>query len=449
MRVRAISWIALLLALAVSACTEPEVILEGQRLDIRAPLDADPEDGAAPIPPGGVPPENVSAPIRLPGQVVNAAWTHKAGGPQHRITHPALGAQPQLLWSSGIGEGNSRRHRITADPVTDGTRIFTLDSRATVTAFALSGAPIWRRDLTPRGDRPDDASGGGLAVADGRLYVTTAFGELVTLDASNGDTVWVQKLEAAATAAPTVSGGLVHLVSRDSRAWAVDVRNGRVRWQIPGAPSRAGIVGGPSPAISGDSVILPFSSGQVIAANRTDGAAVWSTSVAGQRVGPVFARILELQGDPVVAGDTIYLGNSSGRTVAIEAATGARIWTANEGATGPVWATGGSLFLVSDRNELLRLDAATGERIWGVDLPLDVPVRREQRLKDRFVHYGPILAGGRLLVASDDGLLRAFSPESGALISATELPAPAARAPIVAARTMYLVTADGQLHAFR
>ena len=449
MRVRIRPGLILALALGLAACGEQELILEGQRLDLRAPLDADPDSDAAPIPPGGVTTENVSAPIRLPSQTVNAAWTHKAGSPQHRITHPALSSQPQLLWSADIGEGNTRRHRITADPVTDGTRIFTLDSRATVTAFALSGAPIWRRDLTPRGDQPDDASGGGLAVADGRLYVTTGFGELVTLDATNGDTVWVQKLDAAATGAPTVSGGLVHLVSRDSRAWAVDITNGRVRWEIPGAPSRAGIVGGPSPAISGDQVILPFSSGQVIAANRTDGATVWSTSVAGQRVGPVFARVLELLGDPVVAGDTVYLGNSSGRTVAIQAATGTRIWTANEGALGPVWATGGSLFLISDRNELLRLDAATGDRIWGVNLPLDVPVRRERRLKDKFVHYGPVLAGGRLLVASDDGLLRAFSPESGAQISSTELPAPAARAPIVAGRMMYLVTADGQLHAFR
>ena len=433
----------------LAGCGDQELILDGQRLDLRTPLEADPDGEVAPVPPGGSGVENRSAPINLPAPVANAAWTHKAGSPQHRVTHPALAAEPQPLWSASIGEGNSRRHRITADPVTDGTRLFTLDSRATVTAFTLSGATIWQRDLTPEGDQPDDASGGGLAVDEGRLYVTTGFGELVTLDATNGDTVWVQKLDAAATGAPTVSDGLAHLISRDARAWAVDTANGRVRWSIPGAPSRAGLVGGPSPAISGDSVILPFSSGQVIAANRSDGATVWSTSLAGQRVGPVFARVLDLLGDPVVTGDRVYLGNASGRIAAIEAATGARLWTANEGATGPVWVTGGSLFVISDRNELLRLDAGTGARIWAVDLPLDVPVRRERRLRDKFVHYGPVLAGGRLLVASDDGFLRSFRPEDGTLLSSTALDAPAARAPIVAGRVMYLVTADGRLTAFR
>ncbi|MGB1006987.1 MAG: hypothetical protein ACPGVX_07405, partial [Thalassobaculaceae bacterium] len=33
-----------------------------------------------------------------------------------------------------------------------------------------------------------------------------------------------------------------------------------------------------------------------------------------------------------------------------------------------------------------------------------------------YAHYGPVLAGGRLVVASSDGVLRFFTPESGALV---------------------------------
>ena len=55
-------------------------------------------------------------------------------------------------------------------------RIITLDSRARVTATGVNGATLWQADLTPAADRADDASGGGLAAADGKVFVTTELG---------------------------------------------------------------------------------------------------------------------------------------------------------------------------------------------------------------------------------------------------------------------------------
>jgi outer membrane protein assembly factor BamB len=365
------------------------------------------------------------------------------------VPQPALGAAVTQIWSRDIGAGNSRRQRLTVDPVVQGGQIFTMDAQARVTSLSTSGQVLWTRDLTRPGDKPEDASGGGLAVQGTRLFVATAFGQLHALDAASGATVWVQELDSVASGAPTVSGDIVTLVTRDSRAWGIDVANGRVRWQTPGARSVSGVVGSSAPAVADGRVILPFSSGQITALSLNTGETLWSTSLAGQRLGPVFARILDIGGDPVVAGGRVFMGNTSGRTVAVEAATGERVWTAEEGAFAPVWVEGGSVFLISDRNELLRLDAGTGERIWGVELPLFEPVRRARRLKDVYVHYGPVLAGGRLLVASDDGLLRSFSPVDGTLLSAVSLPEPAARPPVVAGGTLYIVGESGTLHAFR
>ena len=64
-------------------------------------------------------------------------------------------------------------------------------------------------------------------------------------------------------------------------------------------------------------------------------------------------------------------------------------------------------------------------------------------------HFGPVLAGGRLIVASSDGLIRAFDPASGALAGSVELPGGAASAPAVAGGVLYVVTKDGKLRAFR
>ncbi len=142
------------------------------------------------------------------------------------------------------------------------------------------------------------------------------------------------------------------------------------------------------------------------------------------------------------------MGNVSGRSVALDRATGERLWTLTDGATGPVWPVGGSIFLLNDLNELIRADAGSGEVIWRVALPRFVS-DRPKRQRDIHALYGPILAGGRLIVASSDETLREFDPVSGALLRTIDLPGGAASNPVVAGGVLYVVSAKGQLLAFR
>ena len=72
-----------------------------------------------------------------------------------------------------------------------------------------------------------------------------------------------------------------------------------------------------------------------------------------------------------------------------------------------------------------------------------------RRIPDIYAHYGPVLAGGRLWVASSDGVIRSFDPESGALLGSTPLPGGAATNPVVAGQPLYVVSSDGRLHAYR
>lgn len=74
---------------------------------------------------------------------------------------------------------------------------------------------------------------------------------------------------------------------------------------------------------------------------------------------------------------------------------------------------------------------------------------RVRRQSGIHAHYGPVLAGGRLFVASSDGVLRVFDPASGTLTGKAEIPGGAASAPAVAGQTLYVVGRDGQLHAYR
>ncbi len=429
-----------ILALAglVSAC-EREFILEGERFPLRAPFAED----------AGEAPENRELPIPLPPASANADWTHRLGSPSTRPAHPALSGDLRQAWSVSIGQGEGRRHRITAEPVSSGGVIYTLDSRARVTAVTTGGEVAWTRDLTPPGTRnPDGASGGGLAIANGRLYVTSAFAMLSVLDLNSGELIWDKRFDAPLSAAPTISGSHVYVVASDSTGWALDADTGQTDWQLSGAPSPSSMVGGAAPAVAGSLVLFPTPAGELIAARRDTGQIKWRRAVAGTRIGMAYASVTDVTGDPVVRGNTIYVGNQSGRVMALDVETGRPNWTADEAAYGPVWPVGDALFLMSDRNRVVRLEAGSGAFVWGESLPLFTQAR-ERRRAAIYPHYGPVLAGGRLIVGSGDGAIRSFDPVSGAPVGEVALNAGAAVSPIVVGGTLYVVSRDGQLVAFR
>ncbi|MDC0656421.1 PQQ-binding-like beta-propeller repeat protein [Leisingera sp. SS27] len=416
------------------ACAEKEVILRGEREDIRP-------DAAVEI-------VNQSRAISLPQQSANASWEQGHGAEAGRTAHPALAAAPQRIWSASIGSGDSRRQRITATPAVGGGLIYTLDSAAQVSAVSPQGQVLWQSEFVPAEDDEGQATGGGLAYADGVLYVSSGFGVLTALNAADGTLVWRQELDATGSGQPRISGGLVYLVAGDDTGWAVNAKDGRIAWQIDATPSPANVLGAPAPVVTSDLAVFAFGSGDLIATFRRGGLRRWSASVAGQRTGQTLSRISDVTGAPVVSGGRLYAGNNSGRTVAIDLESGDRLWTAREGAAGAAWPVGGSLFQVSDLNQLLRLDAGSGEVIWAVDLPgylKDKPRKRGQI----HVHHGPVVAGGQVVVASNDGLLRFFSPVDGSLARTVEVPGGATTAPVVAGRTLYVVSTKGDLLAYR
>lgn len=432
------------LAVVLAGCAEREEILPGVREDIRGVLGG--EDSVL----QDAVPENRVVPITLPRATANAAWPQRPGTPDTRTDHPAFSAAPQLLWSTKIGAGEGGRSRITADPVVAGGRIFTLDAAATVSATATDGAPVWSTDLVPARDRAKEGGFGGLAYADGTVFVTSGFGTLTALDAATGAQKWQQKLGESASGAPTVKNGVVFFTAGDDTAWAVNAKTGRIEWQLDASTSRNNVLGAPSPAVNDQVAIFGFGSGEIQAAFRGGGLRVWDAVLSGQRFALARTRVTDITGDPVIAGTTVYIGSHSGRLVALKASTGERLWTATEGAMGPVWVAGGSLFLVSDRNELVRLDAEDGSRIWGTELPLFVKAdKRPLRQKEIFAHYGPVLAGGHIVVASNDGLLRLFDPASGQLAASAEIPGGATTNPVFAGGVMYVVSTRGELLAYR
>lgn len=435
-------------AALLAACTK-DVILPGERFPVRAPLeDSVPVEGQpGPVAPP-LQPANQSRPISLPAAVANADWSQRGGSAAHVSPHGQLSAAPQRLWSVAIGSGNSRRNRVAAAPVVAEGRIVTMDAQSLVQATSTAGAPLWRVDLTAEFDRGGEVSGGGLAAGAGRVFVATGYGELVALQADSGAVIWRQRLDVPAEGAPTVVGGTVFVMGRDGTGWAIEAATGKVGWQLPAAAAVGEMIGGAAPASDGNAVIFPFSSGLLVAVTAANGDALWVAPVAGERLGRAYAALGGVTGDPVISGGAVYAGTAGGRTAAVSLSTGDRLWTAEEGALNPPLVVGGSVFVVSDEARLVRLDAGSGEVIWSVPLPYYTK-EKDRKRRAIFASFGPVLAGGHVVIVSEDGLVRLFNPTDGSLAGSAEIPGGAATAPALAGGVLYVVGANGQLHAFR
>jgi len=438
----------LVLCMGLAGC-ERDVILAGERFPVRAPLEdsAQVEGQPAPVAPP-LYPANQAVPIALPAALANADWTHRGGNARHTSGNGALSATPQRVFSAKIGAGNSKRMRVAASPVVSGGKVFAMDASTHVAAVSTNGAVLWTADLTPEFDRGGAVPGGGLAVQGNRIFAASGFGELVALDAGTGAVVWRQRLDSPVTGAPAVDGNAVYVMSRDGSAMAVAVADGKVLWQVPGAGNATGMIGSASPAIADSEVLLPFNSGELAAVSAETGDSTWGAAVAGKRLGRAYAVMGDVTGDPVVVNGVIYVGTAAGRTVAMDEKTGMRLWTAGEGAMNPPLVVGGSVFVVNDEARLVRLDASTGDVIWQAEMPY-FDKDKAKKHKAITAHYGPVLAGGRIVVASGDGPLRLFDPTTGTMVYSVDIPGGAASAPVLAQGMLFVVGGNGQLHAFR
>jgi outer membrane protein assembly factor BamB len=424
------------LALTLAACSwfeeDPER-LQGERIDVLGPerrLSAD---------------ESIQdREVQLPRPYVNAGWPQPGGNPPHAMFHLDLPDDPSRDWSVDVGEASGDRQQILAQPVVAGGRVYAMDAAATVSAYdAGSGGRVWRRELI---EDADGVFGGGAAVADGRLFVTTGAGRLFALDAETGETLWTYAASAPMRAGPTVRDGRVYAVSVVNETVALSAEDGTELWSHQGIEEQAGLLGSASPAATGSSVFVAYSSGELFALLPENGRSLWSDSLAGIARTQSVANLTDVRAKPVVEGNRVYAISNANRMVAIDTRRGARVWDKRLSGIEMPWVAGDWLYMVTTQSELLALERETGRIRWVTQLA------RWQDPDDKdgsIVWQGPVLAGDRLILLGSHGKAVSVSPYDGAVLGAIDIPGAPAAPPVVADETLYILTDAGTLAAYR
>lgn len=384
--------------------------------------------------------------VTLPPMQANSDWPTAGGNNAHSLGHVALSGGLQRAWVADIGEESDDGGRILAQPVIANGRVYTMDSRALVSSFdAGSGNPIWRKNLQPE-DEDEGFFGGGLAVAGGKVFVTTGFARVFALDAGSGNVIWEGRVPAPMRAAPTVADGRVFVVTLDNAVYAFNAEDGSELWQHVGFQELAGLVGAASPAVSGSTVIAPYSSGEIFALLAENGRELWSDNLATRNRTDQSSDLADIRALPVIDGQRVIAISHSGRMAALDMRRGLRAWEIKLGGKEMPWVAGDFIYAVTKEAQLVAVTREQGRVRWVRNLDRwQDPEDRE----DPISWVGPVLAGDRLIVASSTGVALTVSPYDGEILGSTQLPGPVSVPPSVANGILYFVTDGGQLVALR
>ncbi|MFN8972403.1 MAG: PQQ-binding-like beta-propeller repeat protein [Alphaproteobacteria bacterium] len=382
-------------------------------------------------------------PVDLPEAATNAIWL--SANQAMDSAPPSLPETLERSDSATIGEGNDFTRGDAPAPIVAAGHVFAMDGVGFVSAHAQDDIDnrVWLSDAATESDE-QDLLGGGLAYDAGSLYVATGYGRLVALDAKTGAKRWRTNVGAPVRGAPVAAGGMVVVLTADNQTLAFTAETGAPVWGHRGIRELAGFFSNTAPVVKDDLVIAAYSSGQIVALRLGTGDVIWSDSVGSPAKTSAASAFSGIDANPLVQDGVVYVVSAGGVMMANALINGRPLWGQRIAAHETPWAAGNVLFLLSSDHELAAVFKRDGMVRWAQSL------KQMDRTRDVTpTLYGPVLAGGRLLVASAAGDLLQFSATEGTPLATIDIRSGAASAPVIAGGRLYLVTSDATLHTYR
>lgn len=391
-------------------------------------------------------PSLANQPITLPAATANAEWPEPGGSPSHAMGNLALPNQVKKAWETSVGDGTARYTKVMSQPVVAAGRIFAMDGGVQVSALDPAGGKrFWQVDLKPEGQR-GNAFGGGPCFWNGHLFVSTGYAEVVSLDPNDGKIVWRKSVGSPVHSAPTVVDNRIFVVTVDNELVALSAEDGQRQWSHNGIPETGSLLGSASPAVEGEIAVVAYTSGELFALQVQNGRVLWSENLTSARSPGTMEGMADIHGRPVIDRGRVFAVSHSGRMMAIDLRTGNHVWEQELGGTHEPWSAGDYVFVISNDNEIACLTRNDGKVRWAVQLP---GYEDMEKKKDPIQWVGPLLAGDQLVVLSSSGFAMWLSARDGGEQWRTSVSDKCYLGPIVAQSTLYLLTDDANLSAYR
>lgn len=264
----------------------------------------------------------------------------------------AVSREGKELWSHTVGQGSNETFaqfaiEVTAaspSPVTDGERLYTLFTTASLTAFDLDGKVLWQKNLAEQYGAPNTYFGlsSSPLVYEGKLIFQNLHTDrqlVLALDPKTGEELWVHDRKTDARAEclhsytspmPLGSGGdaqvLIHgadyvtghRLSDGGEVW----RHGGLNPEESYNPAYRLVA---SVAVAEGLVIVPTAKRGPVYGLRPEGASGDVTATGRHRAWKLDRGTPDVP-SPVVADGLVYLGGENGRLTVLDAGSGETVY---------------------------------------------------------------------------------------------------------------------------
>jgi outer membrane protein assembly factor BamB len=333
------------------------------------------------------------------------------------------------LWSEDVGGG---AQYLKLAPVAMGTRIFTVDRKGEVSAIdAKTGEQLWEEDT----DAPISS---GPGVGEGLVLVGTKEGEVLALSQEQGAIVWKSQLSSEVLAAPKAAEGIAIARTLDGKVFGMDAASGSRLWvydrQVPVLTLR----GTSAPVLVNDLVIAGFDSGSLVALEIKTGKLTWETNIAQPRGRSELERMVDIDAEPVVFDDTIYVATFQGRIAAVSLYSGQIAWDRDLSSYAGIGVDSDNVYLTDEEDQIWALDRYSGASVW-----------KQDKLHARSV-TAPTPFGEYVVAGDLEGYLHWLRKEDGQFAARVRVNrSPIIVPPLATENALFALSSSGRLVAYR
>lgn len=336
------------------------------------------------------------------------------------------------LWSVKVGDGQGDLFN-RLKPALSAGRVYAAGYDGEVLAVnAEDGDRLWRV-------KTDYRITGAITAVSRLVLFGTENSRVVALDAENGSELWSVEVTSEVLATPATDGRLVVVQTQDGKLIGLDARNGEQRWIYENPVPALSLRGTSSPLIVEGFVLAAFGNGSVISIALDNGTLRWEERVAIPTGTSEIERLVDIDGDLYLNdGGLLIVPSYQGYAAAIDVVTGQTRWRTQTSSFVGANAGFGNVYIVDDVDTVKAYRLGQDQVNWEND-----------QLGNRQL-TAPLGFSNYLAVGDFEGYLHLLSQVDGRLVGRTRVDSDGIRARILnQGNTLFVYGNSGKLVALR
>lgn len=337
----------------------------------------------------------------------------------------------KIVWQHKLKPAKAKLN-VKLVPYAENKLLFVADGVGRLRAYELeTGKLIWRTQDKIKIVSP---IGGGKDY----IFAGTQDAKVVAFQASSGKILWQGAVSSEVLAQPLLVENRVIARTGDGKIFGLDLSTGQYHWVYERSVPALSLRGISSSVVYESSIYAGFDNGKVVALSANDGKLQWEQSLAIPTGRSELERMVDIDADPIISDDTLYVVSYQGKIAALDINTGRQLWSREMSSYTGMDLDKKNIYVSDAHGNLWAIDRSSGATVW-----------KQEKLFARNVS-APVLHEGNLVVADYEGYVHWLSVEDGHFVGRLRIDTSAITVkPYTNKHLLFVRTIDGLLAAVK